>query len=181
MIPFGSFILFFFLNQATQRIVQNQKLLSRFQNFSEKCQRGHSNVGATARANVTACARRAPPYPPDGSASLGCVLWNCHATCLGPHTLINWSTSLWVIPWMRQKHHACELEVASWLLQSVGKASWWHVNVLKSTEESRDLGFKPLLEGGKRGSFLSCQQPAPPPAKCLPHIFPIKSELMKPI
>ena len=58
MTPFLSFILFFFLNQATQKIIRlEQNLISRFQNCLGNCQRGHTSVGATTKASVTARAR----------------------------------------------------------------------------------------------------------------------------
>lgn len=89
MIPFGSFTLFF-LSQATQRFTQlDLKLFSRFQNCLGNCQREYTNVGVTVRANVTARARQAPSYPPDGSVALGCVIWSSNATCPRPHELVN--------------------------------------------------------------------------------------------
>lgn len=90
MIPFGSFTLFFFLSQATQRFTQlDSKLFSRFQNCLGNCQREYANVGVTVRANVTPCARRASSFPPGGSVALGCVVWSSNATCPRPHELIN--------------------------------------------------------------------------------------------
>lgn len=83
-------LLYFFLSQATQRFTQlDLKLFSRFQNCLGNCQREYTNVGVTVRANVTARARQAPSYPPDGSVALGCVIWSSNATCPRPHELVN--------------------------------------------------------------------------------------------
>ena len=46
--PLGAFILFFFLSQATQRIIQpQQKLFSTYQNYLGNCKRGHTSVRTT--------------------------------------------------------------------------------------------------------------------------------------
>lgn len=149
MIPLNPF-LFFFLSQATQKVIQpDQKLLSRFQNCLGNREKEHTRKRATTRANVTVALDECLS-PPGDSRALGCIILpSSNAGCPKLHELSNRTSLFGPSPWVTQKHHL-SVTASGFLASQANKQSL--PKAYRPVQWLRRAGFRlmPLLEGAVR-------------------------------